>query len=136
VLSAIERLGIADAVWQLGYVPTATLTALYNLADALAFPSLYEGFGLPVVEAMACGTPVVASHNSSLGELAGDAAELVEPTQVESIAAGLRHVLNTPARREELKNLGLERASQFSWNRAALETRRLYEQVAAAVGPA
>jgi glycosyltransferase involved in cell wall biosynthesis len=131
VFAAVERLGMDGSVRFLGAVPTDDLVALYNLADALAFPSLYEGFGLPVTEAMACGTPVVTSQNSSLGEVAGEAAELVVPTQVESIATGLQRVLHDPQRRVELRARGLVRAADFSWATAARETRRLYAQVVA-----
>jgi glycosyltransferase involved in cell wall biosynthesis len=112
-----------------GYAPTEDLVALYNLAEAMAFPSLYEGFGLPVVEAMACGTPVVSSPNGSLAEVVGDAAELVDPIQVESIATGLRRVLDDPQRRAELRAAGLARAAHFRWDRAAEQTRQLYAAV-------
>src|SRR5262249_24612967 len=96
LLASVERLGLNGAVRVLGHAPTDDVVALYNLADVVALPSLYEGFGLPVIEAMACGTPVVTSPNGSLAEIAGGAAELVDPTQVESIAAGLRSVLSDP----------------------------------------
>jgi len=128
VFAAVERLGLSDAVRFLGYVPTMDLVALYNLADALVFPSLYEGFGLPVVEAMACGTPVVTSPNGSLGEVAGDAALFVEPTRVESIAEGLRQVVQDRTRREELRARGLARAARFTWAQAADETRQVYAE--------
>jgi glycosyltransferase involved in cell wall biosynthesis len=113
ILANLERLGLNGAVRVLGYAPSHDLVALYNLADAVAFPSLYEGFGLPVVEAMACGTPVVASPNGSLAEIAGGAAELVDPTRSDSIAAGLRRVLSDPPRRAELRAAGLTRAAHF-----------------------
>src|SRR5438034_6608951 len=90
------------------------LVATCNLAEALAFPALYEGFGFPVVEPMACGTPVVTSQNSSLGEVAGRAAEFVDPYAVESIADGLRRVLTGPSRRDELRAAGLARVARFS----------------------
>ena len=83
----IERLGIEDVVHFTGYVPFEHLPAIYNLAEFFAFPSLYEGFGLPVVEAMACGVPVLTSTTSSLGEIAGDAAETIDPTDTDAIAA-------------------------------------------------
>lgn len=122
----VERLGLAGSVRFLEYVPIEDLVALYNLADVLAFPSLYEGFGLPVVEAMACETPVVTSSSGSLGEIAGDAAEFVDPTDVTSIADGLYRVLTCPARRAELRARGLARAAQFTWMAAASQTRALY----------
>jgi glycosyltransferase involved in cell wall biosynthesis len=126
VFAAAERLALGDAVRFLGYVSPETLLALYNLADVLAFPSLYEGFGLPVVEAIVCGTPVVTSAKGSLAEIAGDAAEFVEPTEVDSIAAGLRRVLTDQARHAELRAKGLARAARFSWTQAALQTRQVY----------
>lgn len=127
--STIERLCLRDAVRVLGYVPTDDLVALYNLAGAMVFPSLYEGFGLPVVEAMACGVPVVTSPNGSLAEIAGGAAELIDPTAVESIARGLGRVLGDANRWAELREAGLARAAQFSWQRAAAQTREVYASV-------
>jgi glycosyltransferase involved in cell wall biosynthesis len=132
VFRAVERLGLGDVVHILGYVPTEQLVALYNLADCLAFPSLYEGFGLPVVEAMACGTPVVASRRGALPEVAGSAAEFVDATDVDSIAAGLHRVLSDPDRQAELRLNGRARAAHFSWPVAAAQTRDVYDAVAAA----
>ena len=129
ILTAAERLGLDGVVRLLGRVPVDDLVALYNLADAVAFPSLYEGFGLPVVEAMACGTPVVSSPNGSLSEVVGDAAELVDPTNVESIATGLRNVLSDPDHRAALRAAGLAQAARFSWETAAEQTREIYESV-------
>lgn len=130
ILSSVERLGLNGAVRVLGHAPTEDVVALYNLADVVVLPSLYEGFGLPVIEAMACGTPVVTSPNGSLAEIAGSAAEFVDPTQVDSIAAGLRAVLSDRERRADLHAAGLRRAAQFSWEAAAQQTRRVYELVA------
>jgi glycosyltransferase involved in cell wall biosynthesis len=127
ILASVERLGLGGAVRILGQAPTDDVVALYNLADVLILPSLYEGFGLPVIEAMACGTPVVTSPNGALAEIAGDAAEYVDPTQVESIAAGMRSVLNDPERRALLRAAGLRRAAQFSWEATAAQTRRVYQ---------
>jgi glycosyltransferase involved in cell wall biosynthesis len=129
VLATAEQLGLDGAVRVLGHVHTQDLVGLYNLADVLAFPSLYEGFGLPVIEAMACGTPVVASPNGSLGEIAGTAAEFVDPTQVESIAQGLRTVLSDADRRAHLRAAGFEQAARFSWETTARQTRQVYEAV-------
>ena len=130
VFEAIERLNLQSHVRFLDFVPIADLVALYNLADALAFPSLYEGFGLPVVEAMACGTPVITSSSGSLGEVAGDAACIVQPRDVESIARGLEQVLLDDGCQEMLRLRGLEHVAQFKWERAARETRAIYERVA------
>ena len=132
VFAPVERLALEDAAQFLGYVPVADLVALYNRAQALVYPSLYEGFGLPVLEAMACGTPVVASSSSSLREVAGSAAEFVDPNSVRGIAAGVRRVLLDADRREELRALGLAQAARFSWDTAAQQTRGIYEQVVAA----
>ena len=128
VFATVERLGVQDAVRFLGYVPEDDLVALYNLADVLVFPSLYEGFGLPVLEAMACGTPVVTSPRGSLQEVAGDAAVFVDPTEVGSIAEGLRRILKDPAEREALRARGLAHASRFTWEAAALRTWQLYHR--------
>jgi glycosyltransferase involved in cell wall biosynthesis len=132
IFATIEDLQLVGAVHLLSDVPTADLVALYNLADALAFPSLYEGFGLPVVEAMASGTPVITSRNGSLAEVANDAAEFIEPTSVESIADGLERVLCHAGRRAELSDLGQRNAARFSWPAAAEQTRQVYADVAAA----
>jgi glycosyltransferase involved in cell wall biosynthesis len=131
VTMAVEQLGLSQAVRFLGYVPTDDLVALYNLANALVFPSLYEGFGLPVMEAMACGTPVLTSANSSLAEISDCAAELVDPASVESIADGLRRILTDPARRADLRARGLSRAAQFTWTDAAQRTRAVYAEALA-----
>jgi glycosyltransferase involved in cell wall biosynthesis len=132
VFAAVERLELKDSVHFLGHIPIEALVALYNLADAMAFPSLYEGFGLPVIEAMACGTPVVTSRKGSLAEVAGDAAEFIDPLSPKSIAEGLLHVLTNAAWRAELQQRGLERAAHFTWQAAAQQARQLYGEVYAA----
>jgi glycosyltransferase involved in cell wall biosynthesis len=129
ILASVERMGLDGSVRVLGHAPAEDVVALYNLADVVALPSLYEGFGLPVIEAMACGTPVVTSPNGSLAEIAGTAAEFVDPTQVESIAAGLTSVLSDGGKRAALRTAGLQRAAEFSWDAAAEQTRRVYEAV-------
>jgi len=129
VFTAVEQLDLNGRVRFLGYVPVRDLVALYNLAALVAFPSLYEGFGLPVLEAMACGTPVLTSPNGSLSEVAGSAAEYVDPHDVESIAAGLRRVLHDRDRQEELCTRGRVHAARFSWQSAARQTSRIYVQV-------
>jgi glycosyltransferase involved in cell wall biosynthesis len=113
----------------LGHVNDRTLSILYRLAAVFAFPSLYEGFGLPPLEAMASGTPVVTSNVSSLPEVTGGAAELVDPYDVASIGAGLRRVLEHPARAAEMSRLGRERARQFSWEQSVIKTRQVYDEV-------
>lgn len=113
-----------------GYVEEALLPALYSGADVLALPSLWEGFGLPLVEAMACGTPVLTSNTSSLAEIAANAAFLVNPRDVDAIARGLLTILTESALRERLINAGRERAQALSWDRAAEMTAAVYRSTA------
>jgi len=115
-------------VKHLGYVGEADLPALLTGAVALTYPSLYEGFGLPVIEAMACGTPVLTSNVSALPETAGGAAFLVDPASTEEIATGLRALLEDPALRERLSEAGLARAAAFSWRRTAEGTIAAYRK--------
>lgn len=117
------QLGIADRVRFLGYVPDADLPALLSGATAFLFPSLYEGFGMPVLEAMACGTPVLTSSTSALPEVAGDAALLVDPGDTDAIADAIARLAADPGLRAELRGRGLARAAQFTWERCARETR-------------
>jgi glycosyltransferase involved in cell wall biosynthesis len=127
VFATVERLGLQGSVHYLGYLPLDDLVALYNMASVLAFPSLYEGCGLPVLEAMPCGTPVITTCRGGLVEIAGDAAEFVDPMSVESIAHGLHCVLSDPIRQAELRERGYAQAARFSWQAASAQTRRLYE---------
>ena len=119
-----------------GFVPERTLAALYRLADAFAFPSLYEGFGLPPLEAMACGTPVVTSRISSLPEVVGDAALLVDPYSVEDISSGLERVLGDDALRAGLVARGRARVKQFSWERSIRAIHAHYMKVLGVSVPA
>lgn len=125
----LERSPARQAVILPGYVPDEDLPAVYVGAQALAFPSLYEGFGLPVLEAMACGTPVACSQTSSLPEVADDAAVTFDPISEDDIVGVLRRLLVEPGLRRELRERGLERAAQFSWDRAAAETEAVYRRV-------
>ena len=102
----------------LGYVPTEDLVALFHLCSVFAYPSLYEGFGLPVVEAMAAGAPVITSSTTALAEVAGDATIRVDPTSVEEIADAIHRVMSSPELRQSLAIAGRERANQFSWERS------------------
>jgi len=115
---AVEESGVRQDVRFFGFVPHGTLAALYRMAAVFAFPSLYEGFGLPPLEAMACGTPVVTSRISSLPEVVGEGALLVDPYSEEAIAQGISRVLDDDELRRRLVERGLERAAQFSWERS------------------
>jgi glycosyltransferase involved in cell wall biosynthesis len=114
----------------LGYLPEETLAVMYRLAGVFVFPSLYEGFGLPPLEAMASGTPVVTSNVSSLPEVAGDAAVLVDPYRPEAIADGIERVLCDETLRRDLRATGLARAQQFSWEASVSRVREIYGEVA------
>ena len=112
-----------------GSVDTSELPAVYNSASMLVFPSLYEGFGLPPLEAMACGCPVIVSNTASLPEVCGDAAYYVDPYSVESIAEGMNKVHSDGALREDLIQKGLERAGMFSWEESAKEHMNIFEEI-------
>jgi len=114
----MESAGVRADVRFFGFVPQTTLAALYRMASVFAFPSLYEGFGLPPLEAMACGTPVLTSRISSLPEVVGDAAVLVDPYDVEDIASGLERLLGDPALCASLVEKGRARVGAFSWERS------------------
>jgi glycosyltransferase involved in cell wall biosynthesis len=125
----LEELALGNAVQLPGYVPDADLPAVYSGARLVAVPSLYEGFGLPVLEAMACAAPVVCSNSSSLPEVGGDAARYFEPTDVTAMADTLQTVWRDQTLREQMRQDGLARAARFSWARAAKETLAVYNQV-------
>ncbi|MDD5557259.1 MAG: glycosyltransferase family 1 protein [bacterium] len=126
--------GPGDEIIPLRYVPEDDLPLLYNLADAFVFPSFYEGFGLPPLEAMACGRPVAASNVASLPEVLGDAARYFDPHDVRGMAAAIREVLE-PGAADDLGRRGLARAAMFSWERAAAETLALYDELASGRAP-
>jgi glycosyltransferase involved in cell wall biosynthesis len=126
---SVEAAGVRQDVRFFGFVPERTLAALYRLADVFAFPSLYEGFGLPPLEAMACGTPVVTSRISSLPEVVGDAALLVDPYSVDDIASGLERVLGDEALRAGLVARGHVRVKHFSWDRSIRAIHAHYMKV-------
>jgi glycosyltransferase involved in cell wall biosynthesis len=127
VLDQIDRLGMSERVKVLGHVPDEALPPLYQSAAAFALPSLHEGFGIPLLEAMACNTPVLASDVYALAEVCGDAAELVDPYSVEAIAGGLRRILSDEAHADQLRERGIRRAAQFTWRRAAERHLESYE---------
>jgi glycosyltransferase involved in cell wall biosynthesis len=133
---AVHRHQLHKYVRFLGYLPEETLAVMYRLAGVFVFPSLYEGFGLPPLEAMASGTPVVTSNVSSLPEVAGDAAILVDPYHPRSIADGIRRVLTDAPLRDQLRQKGLARARQFSWETSVRRVREIYREVAGEPEPA
>ncbi len=118
-----------ELVTKLGFVPTEDLAAIYNLATIFVMPSLYEGFGLPVLEAMASGCPVITTKEGSLGEVAGDAAFYVDAYKTENIAEGLEKVFEDEKLRKELSQKGLERVKEFSWKKTAKDTLDVYQKV-------
>jgi len=134
----LKRIEAEPGVRYLGHVDDATLTALYDAATVLAFPSLYEGFGLPLLEAMAHGVPAVVGNAGALPELADGAAVLVDPEDVSSIAAGLERLLADAKLRQELGSAGKRRAAEFTWEKAAAATRDVLRRIALspAVSPA
>ena len=129
VIETIDALGLRDSVQLLGYVPFSDLPALYNLSEFFVFPSVYEGFGLPVVEAMASGTPVVCSRESSLREVGGNAVEFIDPLEVESIELALARLVTDEGLRRDLAGRGLARARRFSWQDAARATLGVYRSL-------
>lgn len=127
VFGTIREHGLQEEVIATGYIPDADLPAIYSGADAFVYPSLYEGFGLPPVEAMACGAPVITSNTSALPEVVGDAAITVTPTDTGAIAAALERVLGDEGLRRELRARGYERVARFTWRETARRTLAVYE---------
>lgn len=128
VFTAVRDSGYESDILFAGFVPDADLPTYYNAAELFVFPSRYEGFGLPVLEAMACGTPVVSSNASCLPEVAGDAAALVDPDDMEGFSHAMEHVL-AEGTGAAMRERGLRRAAEFSWDRTARETLGVYERV-------
>ena len=126
------ELGLEADTRFLGWIPAADMEGLYRLSSCFVFPSLYEGFGLPVLEAMARGVPVACSDRGSLAEVAGDAALVFDPLRPEEIAKAIETLLFDAAAAERLRAAGLERVSRFDWSTAARETARVYERALAA----
>jgi glycosyltransferase involved in cell wall biosynthesis len=124
-----SELGVLDKLHFLGYVPQDMMCGLYGLARALVFPSWFEGFGLPIVEAMACGTPVVASDSSSLPEVAGGAALLFPATEAPALESALRRLLGDPRLQADLRLRGFARAADFSWAESAAQHLAVYRRV-------
>jgi glycosyltransferase involved in cell wall biosynthesis len=129
IFKLAEDLGLVERVRFVGYIPAEDHAALYSAAAVFVYPSLYEGFGLPPLEAMACGTPVIASNASSLPEVVGDAGLLVDPRDTDALGDAMIRLLGDSGLRAELRERGLERAAQFSWESSARRTLDVYEQV-------
>lgn len=123
------ELGVADRIVRLGYVSDAQLYSLYSHAAVLLYPSRYEGFGFPLLEAMGCGCPVITSSSSSLPEVVGAAGILIDPERPRQLALALELLLTQPALAAEMRRAGLARASQFSWERCARETIAVYREL-------
>lgn len=126
VFATAERVGLNGQVVFLGYVPNEDLPGLYAGADLFIYPSLYEGFGLPVLEAMACGTPVALAHTSALPEIAAAAGVYFDPLSIDDISKVMHKALSNPTLRRSLRQQGLERAKEFSWRKTASETLSVY----------
>ncbi len=126
IFATVRSLGLEDAVRFTGFVDDDDLPAVYSGAALFVFPSLHEGFGLPLLEAMACGVPVVTSNVSSMPEVAGDAATLVDPRDGEGLAAAIGRLLRDEALRDRLREAGIARARQFSWEATARRTLDAY----------
>jgi len=124
-----EKFGLSDKIFFTGIIPDAELPLMYSLSSVFVFPSLYEGFGLPPLEAMACGCPVVCSNTSSLPEVVGDAGIMVDPNNVDELANAIHRVLMDSHLRKKMIEKGLERTKMFSWKKMAEETLKVYEEV-------
>ncbi|MEG3848855.1 glycosyltransferase family 1 protein [Microcoleus sp. herbarium19] len=128
LIAQVEELGLQSVVKFLGYVPYSQLPVLMNQAIALVFPTLWEGFGLPILEAMACGTPVIASNLSSMPEVAGDAALLVNPYSVGEITEAMQAVATDSKVRSNLKKASLARSAEFSWHKTGEATANILKK--------
>jgi glycosyltransferase involved in cell wall biosynthesis len=128
IYARVENLGLASQVCFTGYVPDNDLTYWYNLAAVLVFPSVYEGFGLPVLEAMACGVPVVAANTSSVPEVLGQAGLLFEPSDITALVDHLIGVLQDRDKMDRLIAAGREQARQFRWERSGQQMQEVYQR--------
>ncbi|HEX5411982.1 MAG TPA: glycosyltransferase family 1 protein [Terriglobia bacterium] len=129
ILAAIEKEGVQNDIDLPGYLRDDGLARMYRSADLFVFPSVYEGFGLPVLEAMACGTPVVCSNATSLPEVGGDAVEYFDPYSVEDLAAAIERALDSPTRQAEMRERGLRQAGKFTWEECARKHVEVYRRV-------
>ena len=129
LVHCIEAHQLRSRVHFVGVVPEAKLPSLYRGAEALIFPSLYEGFGLPILEAMACGTPVVTANTTAMPEVAGDAALLVDSTSVEQIASAMEQLVSDTSLQRRLREEGPTRAARFSWGDTISRVRRVFGEI-------
>jgi len=129
-LRTLDEMGVRDSVILTGYVPESDLPALYSSALCFVYPSYFEGFGLPPLEAMKCGAPVIVGNQTSLPEVVGDAGLKVDPFDIDAIAGAIRTLMNDAKLRKKLSQRGLERASTFTWRETARRTLRVYQEVA------
>ena len=127
--AAIRQRGLEDHVCLAGYLKDEELSALYSSCKVFVYPSLYEGFGLPPLEAMACGAPVIASEIAAIKETLGDAARLIDPRDVDDLAQAMVEMLSDEEMREHFARAGSERVKQFTWEKTALETLKVYRDV-------
>lgn len=123
-----QELGLAEMVHCPGFLSTSDLRVLYSHAEAFVFPSLYEGFGIPLLEAMACGTPIITGQDTALPEVAGDAALYVNVQDAEQLGVELELLLNDSSRQEQMRKNGFERVKQFTWERASRDTLAVYQE--------
>ena len=128
-IDALIESQVSSQIRRIGYVDEQELPALYSAAAAFVYPSLYEGFGLPILEAMSCGAPVITSNTSSMPEISGDAALLFDPTNVQQLTTLLNEVMGNAKLRKELSRKGMKRAGQFSWEKTARATLKIYEDL-------
>lgn len=129
LIEAQKIINESDQFIRLGFVSTEELTLLYNLCSVFVFPSRYEGFGLPLLEAASCGVPIITSKTSSIPEVIGDAAEFVDPESAEDIASKIEKVLNNEELRKSLSKKAFSRSKQFSWKKTAINTAKIYKKV-------
>ena len=129
ILETASHLGVQDRVICTGHVSMEDLRALYSHADLFVFPSLYEGFGFPVLEAMACGTPVVTSNRTSIPEVAGDAAVLIDPEDTDMLAEAMGRILSDTVLQESLRSQGFDRIKEFSWEKTARQVLDIYREI-------
>ena len=129
IFETVDKLKVHNSVIFTSYVSESDLPFFYNAADALVFASLHEGFGIPILEAMACGCPVITSNKSSMPEVAGDAALFVDPLDVDAIANAMRTIVENDMLKKDLIAKGIERVKKFSWDKACKELSKVYEKV-------